>query len=58
MYGESSLQLIALTGGTDISNNADLNIMCNVIVQQLFSVHIKRYWSSFESRWVVKPKTK
>ena len=33
MYGESSLQLIALTGGADISNNADLNIMCNVIVQ-------------------------
>ena len=27
-----SLQLIALTGGTDVSNNADLNIICNEIL--------------------------
>ena len=29
MHGESSCQLVALTGGTDASNNADLNIKCN-----------------------------
>ena len=43
MDRESSLQLIALTGRTDISNNADLNIKCNEILQYLFSVHMKRY---------------
>ena len=32
MHRESSLQLIALTGGTDVSNNADLNIIYNKIV--------------------------
>ena len=32
-YTESSLQLIAHTGGTDLSNNADLNITYNKIVQ-------------------------
>ena len=57
MHRESSLQLIALTSGTDISNNADLNIKCNEILQYLFSVHMKRYWRSFESRWIVKPKS-
>ena len=34
MHGESSLQLIALTDGTEVSNNADLdNIKYNEIVQ-------------------------
>ena len=34
MHGESSLQLIALTGGIEVSNNADLdNIKYNEIVQ-------------------------
>ena len=33
MHRESSLQLIALTSGTDISNNADLNIICNERIQ-------------------------
>ena len=40
MHGESSLQLIALTGGTEVSNNTDLNIKYSKIVQYLFSVHI------------------
>ena len=42
MHIESSPQLIALTGGTDVSNNADLTVICNKIVQQLFAVHVKR----------------
>ena len=33
MHRESSLPLIALTGGTDISNNADPNIIWNEILQ-------------------------
>ena len=33
MHRESSLQLIALTGRTDVSNIADLNILSNKIVQ-------------------------
>ena len=34
MHGESSLQLIALKDGTEVSNNADLdNIKYNEIVQ-------------------------
>ena len=41
MHRESSLQLITLTGGTDASNHADLNIICNKIVQQQFAVHKK-----------------
>ena len=35
MHGESSLHLIAFTGGTDVSNSSDLNIICNKIVQYL-----------------------
>ena len=42
VLAESSQQLIALTDGTDISNNADPNIICNKIIQWLFAVHIKR----------------
>ena len=33
MHGESGLQLIALTGTTEVSNNADRNIKYNKIVQ-------------------------
>ena len=32
MHIELSLQLTALTGGTDVSNNADLNVKCSKIV--------------------------
>ena len=39
---ESSQQLVALTGRTDVSNNTGLNVIFNKIVQQLFAVHIKR----------------
>ena len=42
MLAESCQQLIALTGRTDISNNADPNIICNEIIQWLFAVYIKR----------------
>ena len=33
MHGELGLQLIALTGGTELSNHADLNIKYSKIVQ-------------------------
>ena len=33
MHGESSLRLIALTGGTEVSNNADFNMNYNKIAQ-------------------------
>ena len=33
MHGESRLQLIALTGEKDVSNNVDFKVTCNKIVQ-------------------------
>ena len=47
MHGESSLQLIALTGGTDVSNDADLNIICNKIVQLLLASAYKKIVKKF-----------
>ena len=39
---ESSLELIAITGRTDQSDNADLNIICNALSLFAVAVHIKR----------------
>ena len=47
MHGESSLQSIALTGGTDVSNDADLNIICNKIVQLLLASAYKKIVKNF-----------
>ena len=49
MHRESSLQLIALTGGTDVSNNADLNIIYNKIVLvsicSAYKMIVKKFWT-------------